>query len=91
MHGMACYTKATMERAMKVQEVILRAIARRSPGRRGFPPRPDIFICQEQYFVVGPTGHLKLILGTDLPNHGREKEDVTLCETRLFYVTAETR
>jgi hypothetical protein len=29
MHNMACYTKAAMERAMKVQEVILRALAKK--------------------------------------------------------------
>jgi hypothetical protein len=29
MHSMACYTKAAMERAMKVQEVILRALAKK--------------------------------------------------------------
>jgi transposase-like protein len=29
MEGMVCYSKATMERAMKVQEVILRALAKK--------------------------------------------------------------
>ena len=39
MEGMVPYTQAAVERAMKVQEVVLRAMAKRSRGGKPRDPR----------------------------------------------------
>ena len=100
MHNMASYTKAAMELAIKVQAVIVRAVAKKITWWQaaeiiGISDR-HMRRWRERYEELAFAGSLtgsaaRLPQATDLPIHSREKEDVTLCETNLSYVTTETR
>ncbi len=88
---MACYTKAAMEWAMKVQEVILRAMAKKITwsARLAFPQAPTSSFVKNS-ILLWDQRTPKIDFGNGFATDGRRKT-FTLCETRLFYVTTETR
>jgi helix-turn-helix protein len=93
MHSMASYTKAAMQRATKLQEVILRAMAKKITWWQA----AEIIDISDRHMrrwreLYEEAGFRGLFdrwrgkpcpSGTDLPIYRRENKDVTLCETKL--------